>query len=299
MINLNSIPTEQRNPNSLMLDTLSTLEIVKTINEEDKKVPLAIEKILPQIAEVAEHIAEAFRQGGRLVYVGAGTSGRLGVLDASECPPTFGADPKMVVGLIAGGDRALRHPIEGAEDDKEQGKKDLKEINFSAKDVLVGIGASGRTPYVIGALEYANELGAFTAGISSSSESPISQASKVALPTETGAEVLTGSTRMKSGTAQKLVLNMLTTTGMILIGKVYGNLMVDVQASNAKLVERQIKIVMDATECDRETAQKALEACERSCKIAIVHILTGTSPEESRLKIENANGFLRGALSTK
>lgn len=296
MINLNSIPTEQRNPNTLSLDTLSPLEIVRAINTEDKTVPLAVEKILPHIAEAAQKIAEAFKKGGRLVYMGAGTSGRLGVLDASECPPTFGADPSMVVGIIAGGDRALRHPIEGAEDDSEQGKLDLQSINFSAKDVLVGIGASGRTPYVLGGLQYADTLGAFTAGVSSSASSPISKACSLPLPTETGPEVLTGSTRMKSGTAQKLVLNMLSTTAMILIGKVYGNLMVDVQASNAKLVERQIRIVMDAAECPREEAAKALETCARSCKTAIVHLLTGLPPEQAKEKIRQAGGFLRSAL---
>lgn len=296
MINLNNIPTEQRNPNTLMLDTLSAFEIVRLINNEDKTVPLAIEKILPQIAEVAQKIANAFQEGGRLVYVGAGTSGRLGVLDASECPPTYGCPPSMVVGIIAGGDKSLRHPIEGAEDSKELGKIDLQAINFSLKDILVGIGASGRTPYVLGALEYASSLGAFTAGISSSPESLISKLSSIPLPTETGPEVLTGSTRMKSGTAQKLVLNMLTTTAMVLIGKVYSNLMVDVQASNAKLIERQISIVMAATDCPRDEVTKTLELCHRNCKTAIVHLLTGLSPQESEEKIKKFSGFLRTAL---
>ncbi|MGL4561449.1 MAG: N-acetylmuramic acid 6-phosphate etherase [Brevinema sp.] len=296
MIDLSNVPTEQVNENSQNLDNLSTIEILRLINNEDKKVPEAITHILPQIAEVVEKIAIAFQNNGRLIYVGAGTSGRLGVLDASECPPTFGADPSMVVGLIAGGDHALRHPIEGAEDDEKQGIMDLKKINFSNKDILVGIGASGRTPYVLGALKYAQEIGAFSAGISSSKMSPISQLSNVALPTETGPEVLTGSTRMKSGTAQKLVLNMLTTTAMILIGKVYKNLMVDVQASNKKLVERQTNIVMQATDCSRETAEKSLLACGHHCKTAILMILLNIDATTAEQKLSENKGFLRKSL---
>ena len=296
MIHLNFIPTEQVNEYSKNLDILSPLEIVTLINNEDQKVPLAIAEILPQIAQCAEKIALSFQKGGRLVYIGAGTSGRLGVIDASECPPTFGTDPSMVVGIIAGGEKALRYPIEGAEDDSTQGKLDIQAINFSTNDILVGIGASGCTPYVVGALEYASSLGAFTVGISSSEDSPISKASTVALPTKTGAEVLTGSTRMKSGTAQKLILNMLTTTAMVLIGKVYQNFMVDVQASNKKLIGRQINIVMNITSCSREVAEEALSQSYRSCKTAIVMILLGLTAEEAQEKLQHSKGFLRKAI---
>lgn len=229
---LSTLITEQRNPNSMHVDSLSALEIVQLMNEEDKQVPLAIEKCLPLIAQAVERIVAAFQQGGRLVYIGAGTSGRLGVLDASECPPTFGVSPEMVKGIIAGGERALRHPIEGAEDSKAQAVVDLQTIQFSSKDVLVGIAASGRTPYVIGALEYAKSLGSVTVSIASNPNSAMANIVDIAIDTVVGPEVLTGSSRLKSGTAQKLVLNMLTTASMILMGKCYQNLMVDVQASN-------------------------------------------------------------------
>lgn len=270
---LGQMITEQRNPNSMHIDRLSALEIVQVINNEDKQVSLAVEKCLPQIAEAVEKIVVAFQQGGRLVYVGAGTSGRLGVLDASECPPTYGVPPEMVVGIIAGGERALRHPIEGAEDNREQGKADLQTVNFSQKDVLVGIAASGRTPYVIGAMEYANELGATTVSIASNPNSVMAQIADIAIDTVVGAEVLTGSSRMKSGTAQKLVLNMLTTASMILIGKCYQNLMVDVQATNEKLKARAIRIVIQATECEREIAEATLKTADNNAKLAIMMIL--------------------------
>ena len=211
---LNQLITEQRNPNSMQLDSLSAQELVALINREDQQVALAIEKCLPQIASAVEKIVAAFERGGRLVYVGAGTSGRLGVLDASECPPTYGVKPEMVVGLIAGGDYALRHPIEGAEDNVQQGQADLEEIDFSARDVLVGIAASGRTPYVLGALNYAKQLGATTVSIASNPNSKMAEVADIAIETVVGPEVLTGSSRMKSGTAQKLVLNMLTTASM-------------------------------------------------------------------------------------
>ena len=227
---LSTLITEQRNPNSMHVDSLSALEIVQLMNKEDKQVPLAIEKCLPQIAQAVECIVAAFQQGGRLVYIGAGTSGRLGVLDASECPPTFGVSPEMVKGIIAGGERALRHPIEGAEDSKTHAVVDLQTIQFSSKDVLVGIAASGRTPYVIGALEYAKSLGSVTVSIASNPNSAMANIVDIAIDTVVGPEVLTGSSRLKSGTAQKLVLNMLTTASMILMGKCYQNLMVDVQA---------------------------------------------------------------------
>ena len=285
---LGQMITEQRNPNSMQIDRASALEIVQLINNEDKLVPLAIEKCLPQIVQAVEKIVAAFQQGGRLVYMGAGTSGRLGVLDASECPPTYGVSPEMVVGLIAGGERALRHPIEGAEDNREQGKLDLQAIEFSAKDVLVGIAASGRTPYVLGGLDYAKELGAVTISIASNPNSAMATLADIAIETLVGAEVLTGSSRMKSGTAQKLVLNMLTTASMILMGKCYQNLMVDVQASNEKLRARAIRIVMQATECSKETAEKMLQTAEGNAKLAIMMIL-GNLDKESAVKILQEN----------
>ncbi|MCI5764505.1 N-acetylmuramic acid 6-phosphate etherase [Actinobacillus porcinus] len=285
---LGQMITEQRNPNSMQIDRASALEIVQLINNEDKLVPLAIEKCLPQIAQAVEKIVAAFQQGGRLVYMGAGTSGRLGVLDASECPPTYGVSPEMVVGLIAGGERALRHPIEGAEDNREQGKLDLQAIEFSAKDVLVGIAASGRTPYVLGGLDYAKELGAVTISIASNPNSAMANIADIAIETLVGAEVLTGSSRMKSGTAQKLVLNMLTTASMILMGKCYQNLMVDVQASNEKLRARAIRIVMQATECSKETAEKMLQTADGNAKLAIMMIL-GNLDKESAVKILQEN----------
>ncbi|MDE4015923.1 N-acetylmuramic acid 6-phosphate etherase [Glaesserella parasuis] len=287
---LGQLITEQRNPNSMQIDTLSAYEIVQIINNEDKQVPLVIEKVLPQIAQAVEKIVEAFQQGGRLVYIGAGTSGRLGVLDASECPPTFGVSPEMVKGIIAGGERALRHPIEGAEDNKEAGKQDLQAVEFSQKDVLVGIASSGRTPYVLGALAYAKQLGATTVSIASNPNSAMSQIADIVIDTVVGAEVLTGSSRMKSGTAQKLVLNMLTTASMILIGKCYQNLMVDVQASNQKLVARAIRIVMQATECSREIAETTLVLAENNAKLAIMMILADLDKDGAEQLLSQQQG---------
>ncbi|MCT8624601.1 N-acetylmuramic acid 6-phosphate etherase [Glaesserella parasuis] len=287
---LGQLITEQHNPNSMQIDTLSAYEIVQIINNEDKQVPLVIEKVLPQIAQAVEKIVEAFQQGGRLVYIGAGTSGRLGVLDASECPPTFGVSPEMVKGIIAGGERALRHPIEGAEDNKEAGKQDLQAVEFSQKDVLVGMAASGRTPYVLGALAYAKQLGATTVSIASNPNSAMSQIADIVIDTVVGAEVLTGSSRMKSGTAQKLVLNMLTTASMILIGKCYQNLMVDVQASNQKLVARAIRIVMQATECSREIAETTLVLAENNAKLAIMMILADLDKDGAEQLLSQQQG---------
>lgn len=293
---LNQLITEQRNPNSMQLDSLSAQELVALINREDQQVALAVEKCLPQIALAVEKIVTAFERGGRLVYVGAGTSGRLGVLDASECPPTYGVKPEMVVGLIAGGDHALRHPIEGAEDNVQQGQADLEEIDFSARDVLVGIAASGRTPYVLGALNYAKQLGATTVSIASNPNSKMAEVADIAIETVVGPEVLTGSSRMKSGTAQKLVLNMLTTASMVLIGKCYQNLMVDVQASNEKLKARALKIVMEATECDNEAAANVLTKANGQVKLAILMQLSGLDALEAQSLLDKSNGKLRQAL---
>ena len=293
---LSTLITEQRNPNSMYVDSLSALEIVQLMNEEDKQVPLAIEKCLPQIAQAVECIVSAFQQGGRLVYIGAGTSGRLGVLDASECPPTVGVSPEMVKGIIAGGERALRHPIEGAEDSKEQAVIDLQTIHFSSKDVLVGIAASGRTPYVIGALEYAKSLASVTVSIASNPNSAMANIVDIAIDTVVGPEVLTGSSRLKSGTAQKLVLNMLTTASMILMGKCYKNLMVDVQASNEKLKARAIRIVMQATDCDKALAEETLKQADQNAKLAIMMILSGLDRAQAETLLEKHQGKLQLAL---
>ena len=293
---LSTLITEQRNPNSMHVDSLSALEIVQLMNEEDKQVPLAIEKCLPQIAQAVECIVAAFQQGGRLIYIGAGTSGRLGVLDASECPPTFGVSPEMVKGIIAGGERALRHPIEGAEDSKTHAVVDLQTIQFSSKDVLVGIAASGRTPYVIGALEYAKSLGSVTVSIASNPNSAMANIVDIAIDTVVGPEVLTGSSRLKSGTAQKLVLNMLTTASMILMGKCYQNLMVDVQASNEKLKARAIRIVMQATDCDKALAEETLKQADQNAKLAIMMILSGLDRAQAEALLEKHQGKLQLAL---
>lgn len=294
---LAELVTEARNPHSMALDTLSPLEIVQLMNQEDKQVALAVERCLVPIAQAVEQIVNSFRTGGRLVYIGAGTSGRLGVLDASECPPTFGVSPEMVKGIIAGGERALRHPIEGAEDNKQAGVADLQAVGFSQNDVLVGIAASGRTPYVIGALEYANQLGAKTVAIVSNPNSAMSQIAQIAIETVVGAEVLTGSSRLKSGTAQKLVLNMLTTASMVLIGKCYQNLMVDVQASNEKLVVRAVRIVMQATDCTKAQAEIALKNANHSAKLAILMILTDLNAVEASQLLAQHQGQLQSSLA--
>lgn len=295
---LAQMTTEQRNPRSLNIDCMTAIDIVQLINQEDLLVAKAVEKCLPHIAEAVEKIEHAFTNGGRLVYIGAGTSGRLGVLDASECPPTYGVQPEMVVGIIAGGERALRHPVEGAEDNYEQGKADLQAVDFCEKDVLVGIAASGRTPYVIGALEYANSLGAITVSIASNAGCAMSQIADIAIETVVGAEVLTGSSRMKSGTAQKLVLNMLTTASMIRIGKCYQNLMVDVQASNEKLKARAVKIVMEATDCTKETAEITLLQADNHAKVAILMILANVDKTQAEKMLAENQGKLRQALQS-
>jgi N-acetylmuramic acid 6-phosphate etherase len=295
-IDLSQMITEGRNPASQNIDELATEAMLRVINDEDKKVALAVEAIVPQIARVVDAITAAFSKGGRLIYCGAGTSGRLGILDASECPPTFGTPRSQVVGLIAGGHTAILQAVENAEDNVEQGAQDLRDISFQANDVLVGIAASGRTPYVLGALAYARQQGAFTAALTCNPNSPMSQAADVALTPIVGPEVVTGSSRMKAGTAQKLVLNMLTTGAMIRSGKVYGNLMVDVEATNQKLVQRQINIVKQATDCDNATAQQALSACQGHCKTAIVMVLAGLNAEEATSLLSQNNGFIRNAL---
>ncbi|WP_277976924.1 N-acetylmuramic acid 6-phosphate etherase [Pantoea endophytica] len=295
-IDLSQMITEGRNPASQNIDELTTEAMLRVINDEDKKVALAVEAIVPQIAQVVDAITAAFSKGGRLIYCGAGTSGRLGILDASECPPTFGTPRSQVVGLIAGGHTAILQAVENAEDNVEQGAQDLRDIQFNVNDVLVGIAASGRTPYVLGALAYARQQSAFTAALTCNPNSPMSQAADVALTPVVGPEVVTGSSRMKAGTAQKLVLNMLTTGAMIRSGKVYGNLMVDVEATNQKLVQRQVNIVKQATDCDDATAQQALAACNGHCKTAIVMVLAGLTADEAKSLLSQNQGFIRNAL---
>lgn len=296
-IDLTSMITESRNPASADIDSLPTLDMLRVINREDQTVALAVEKTLPQVAQVVDAVAQAFRLGGRLIYMGAGTSGRLGILDASECPPTFGTPAEQVVGLIAGGHKAILKAVENAEDNRELAVSDLKALNFSEKDVLVGIAASGRTPYVLGGMQYALSLGATVAAVSCNPDSEMSRLAGIAITPVVGPEVITGSSRMKAGTAQKLILNMITTGAMIRSGKVYGNLMADVEATNAKLVERQKRIVMAATECDRATAEQALAACDGHCKTAIVMILAQLSAGDAKALLAQHQGFIRDALT--
>ena len=298
-MDLSHMTTERRNSATMALDTMTPLEIATVMNREDRNVPLAIEKALPQIAQAIEAVEAAFKEGGRLFYTGAGTSGRLGVLDASECPPTFGVPGEMVVGLIAGGDHALRFPIEGAEDDKAQGKKDLEAHGLNEKDVLVGIAASGRTPYVIGGLEYANSLGCKTVSIACNRESAVGKVAQIAIEVEVGPEVLTGSTRLKSGTAQKLILNMISTGAMVRIGKVYQNLMVDVVQSNEKLQVRAENIVMEATGVDRPKARETIDAAGGKVKLAIVMLLTGQSAPQAEALLEQSGGHVRDAVKDR
>ncbi len=296
-MDLGQLVTESKNDLSKNIDTLATKEMLKVINTEDKKVAEAIELILSEIAESVDFIANAFQNNGRLIYIGAGTSGRLGILDASECPPTYGTDPEQVIGLIAGGHRAILQAVENAEDDKQAGRNDLKKIHLSNKDVVVGIAASGRTPYVISAMEYARDLGAKVISLTCNPKSEMNAIADVCLTPVVGPEVITGSSRMKAGTAQKLVLNMLTTGSMIRTGKVYGHLMVDVAATNAKLVERQKNIVMEATGCDRQTAEHVLVQSGGDCKTAVVMVLTETDFSRADELLRKNNGFIRAAIN--
>ena len=295
-LDLSRMMTESRNPASENIDELATEAMLRVINNEDKKVALAVEEIVPRIAQAVEAITAAFQQGGRLIYSGAGTSGRLGILDASECPPTFGTPCEQVIGLIAGGHKAILQAVENAEDNAEMGAADLQAIAFNERDVLVGIAASGRTPYVLGALEYARRQGATTVALTCNADSEMARVAHIALTPVVGSEVVTGSSRMKAGTAQKLVLNMLTTGAMIRSGKVFGNLMVDVEATNQKLVQRQIDIVRQATECSAEEAQRALAACNNHCKTAILMVLGELSASEAMHLLAQHQGFIRPAL---
>ena len=296
MEQINKLPTEQRNPNTADIDRVSTLEIVRRINNEDKKVAYAVERELEPIAKAVDAIQDALHAGGRLIYCGCGTSGRLGVLDAAECPPTYSADPGMVMGVMAGGERAMFKAVEGAEDNREAGREDMKQINLSAKDVLVGIAASGRTPYVLGAMAYAHEIGAKTVAVTCNKASEMNAVADIPIGVETGPEVIPGSTRMKCGTAQKMVLNMLSTGAMIRLGKVYGNLMVDVMPTNEKLVRRAISIVATAADVDEEVARRTLEACGFSVKTAIVMLVRGESAEAAKERLQETGGVIAKAL---
>jgi N-acetylmuramic acid 6-phosphate etherase len=297
-MDINKISTEKRNNKTKNIDILSTREILELINEEDKSIANAVEKSIDSISDVVDLVTQAFQHGGRLFYIGAGTSGRLGVLDASECPPTFGVDAEMVVGIIAGGDHALRVAVEGVEDSFEAAVEDLKSHDLNEKDVVVGIAASGRTPYVIGGLKYANSIGCDTACLTTSENSEIAQIVKYPIEAITGPEPLTGSTRMKSGTAQKMILNMITTTAMVKIGKVYENLMIDVQMNNKKLVSRAQGIVMDVTGVKLDVAKKYLEKYG-SVKYAIFAILSKIEDYAQIKKIlDSHDGNIRESLKT-
>ena len=294
---LQQLVSEGRNPRTTDIDLMSSLEIVSVMNTEDRSVPDAVEKALPDVARAVDAIVTAFNEGGRLIYIGAGTSGRLGVLDASECPPTYGVPPTMVVGLIAGGPNALTNAVEGAEDDADAGAADLAAIDLTARDVVVGIAVSGRTPYVIGALDRAKTVGATTVALTCNPDSPIARMADVSIAPVVGPEVVTGSTRLKSGTAQKLVLNMLSTASMVRIGKTYGNLMVDMIASNQKLVARAARMVSQATGATLAEAEEALGKAGNQSKLAILMILTGADADTARARLEAAGGVLRGAIA--
>lgn len=287
--------TEQRNPDSMHLDEMSIAEMAQVMNTEDQGVPAAINKVLPEITQLIEAVIQAFNKEGRLIYIGAGTSGRLGILDAVECVPTFGTPPEKVVGLIAGGEKAIKDAVEGAEDSEELAVEDLKNLNLTENDIVIGIAASGRTPYVIGGLEYAKQKGAKTGSISNNKNTKISAVADYPVEVVTGPEVLTGSTRLKAGTAQKLVLNMISTISMVKIGKAYENLMVDVLATNEKLVDRAKRIIVEATGVDYEEAGKVFDEAG-SVKLAIVMILSGASKEEAERALEETNGFVRASI---
>lgn len=288
--------TESRNSNSVNLDTMSPLEIVRLMNEEDKSIAYCVENSLEEIARLIEEVTKAFKRSGRLIYIGAGTSGRLGVLDASECPPTFSVDYEKVVGLIAGGNSAMFKAVENSEDSELEVVDDLKGIGLNKNDILVGITASGRTPYVISGINYAKSLGIKTGSISCNSNSKVSKISDFPIEVEVGPEVLTGSTRLKAGTATKMVLNMITTASMVLVGKTYKNYMVDLKASNKKLKLRAENIVMDVTGVKREESEKALKACDWDVKLSIYSILTGKDLDQAKEGLDKSKGYLRKAL---
>lgn len=293
---LDTLVSEGRNPETMEIDTLNTFDLLKVINQEDQKVALAVEKTLPSISSAVDLALSSIQNGGRLIYIGAGTSGRLGILDAVECRPTFSVSDDLVIGIIAGGEKALIHAVEGAEDSEQAGIKDLKDVALSSKDIVVGIAASGRTPYVISALAYAKSLGCKTVSVVCNPSSPMLDMTDASICAEVGPECLTGSTRMKSGTAQKIILNMLSTATMIKLGKVYENLMVDVNASNEKLRARAIRIVMQATQCTLQVAQRSLAQADNSAKVAILMILSGQDAPSAKAILASKQGHLRNSI---
>ena len=293
---MDHLTTEQNNPESVSIDQMDPIQIAMLMNREDLKVVAAVERVLPDIARAIEMVTERVQAGGRLIYIGAGTSGRLGVLDASECPPTFNTPPALVVGLIAGGHRALTNAIEGAEDNRQAGEEDLRWVELDAKDVVCGIATSGRTPYVLGGLAYARSLGAATLGVTCNAVSELSEVSDVLIAPVVGPEILSGSTRLKAGTATKMVLNMISTGTMIRIGKTYGNWMVDLRATNVKLKDRSIRIVSGITGLDRERAESLLARCDGEVKTAIVSQALGVDKIEAQRRLKVAGGRLRTAI---
>ena len=295
-MDLKSLKTESRNPDTMDIDMLDTENILKKINNEDKKVALAVESELPHVAKAVDMVVQSIRHGGRVFYVGAGTSGRLGTLDASECPPTYGVSPELFQGVIAGGTKALYSSIEGAEDDRKQGKTDLIAHNVTGGDIVVGIAASGRTPYALGAMEYGRGIGCGTVGIACNKGSEMEGLADVMIAPEVGPEAVTGSTRMKAGTAQKMVLNMISTASMIKLGKVYTNLMVDMKPSNEKLKARAINIVRIATDSTEESVKTALEESGNNVKTAILMLLKDITKEQAGQELKKADGFIRKAI---
>lgn len=296
-VDLEKLTTEQRNPMTTNLDLMTPQELVEVMNTQDAHAVQAVRAVLPQVAQAVTWATETLRSGGRIVYFGAGTSGRLGVLDAVECPPTFGVDPGVVVGLIAGGERAFVRAVEGAEDSLTLCREELTALNLNKHDIAIGLAASGRTPYVLGGLAYAKEVGCKTVAISCNAGSPIGKAADLAIEPVTGPEVLSGSTRLKAGTAQKLILNMISTGSMVGIGKAYHNLMVDVQQTNQKLVARAQKITMEATGCTLDVANQALAEANGHVKCAIVMILAGVSAAEAQGLLAKGEGHVRRALT--
>lgn len=296
MIDLSVLVTESRNKETMGLDQMTPLEIVTVMNREDGKAVNAVGEVLPQIAQAIAWCTDSLKQKGRIIYIGAGTSGRLGVLDAVECPPTFGVSPDVVVGLMAGGTPAFVRAVEGAEDSQIMGEEDLKEIHLSPADIVIGLAASGRTPYVIYGLRYAKKIGCRTVAVSCNRDSEIGKEADLAIEPVPGPEVLTGSTRLKAGTVQKMVLNMISTGSMVGIGKVYQNLMVDVVQTNMKLITRAENIVMTATGCTREEARDSLEEAEGSVKLAITMILLQCGAKSAKTRLNRAGGYVRNAI---
>ncbi|BCB05802.1 N-acetylmuramic acid 6-phosphate etherase [Bacillus sp. KH172YL63] len=294
--NVYELSTEKVNEKTVEIDTADTGEILRMMNEEDQKVATAVKAVIPEVEKAVDAVVKSIDAGGRLIYMGAGTSGRLGVLDAVECPPTFSVDSEVVVGLMAGGEKAFVKAVEGAEDDEGLGAADLKGISLTDKDTVVGIAASGRTPYVIGGLRFAKEAGAATVALSCNRGAKISDEAEIAIEVDAGPEALTGSTRLKAGTAQKMILNMISTASMIKLGKAYGNLMVDVNVSNYKLEQRAIGIICSVTGADKETAAATLKEAQHEVKASIVMITLGCGYGEAKSRLEDANGYVRLAI---